>query len=131
MRYASTFFAAPHHSRDTFQWLCELFEPCNAGIDTPEQAQEYLQLAPVKLEAIRPIVSTFNSRLLAPGKRPAINETSLGHRLGNATRTLLRAGGLCGTLSCKSIAHAFDAELRSRFEESWQLLVDAPHSLQA
>ena len=129
MRCASSFSAAPHHSRDTFLWLCELFEPCDAGIDGPEQAQEYLRLVSVKLAAIRPILGTLNSRLLAPGKRPASSKPSLDHRIEIATRTLLQAGGLCGTLSCKSIAHAFDAELRSRFEGSWQLLVDALHSL--
>jgi len=129
MRCASSFYAAPHHPRDTFPWLCELFEPCDAGIDGPEQAQEYLQLVSVKLGAMRPILSTLNFRLLTPGKRSAFNKPSLDHRLENTTRTLLRAGGLCGTLSCKSIAHAFDAELRSRFEGSWQLLVDALHSL--
>lgn len=129
MRCASSFYAAPHHPRDTFPWLCELFEPCDAGIDGPEQAQEYLHLVSVKLGAMRPILSTLNFRLLTPGKRSAFNKPSLDHRLENTTRSLLRAGGLCGTLSCKSIAHAFDAELRSRFEGSWQLLVDALHSL--
>jgi hypothetical protein len=129
MRCALTFYAAPNHSRDTFLWLCELFEPCDAGIDRPEQAQEYLQLVSVKLEAIRPILITLNSRLLASGKRSAFDVSPLGHRLEIATCTVLRAGGLCGTLSCKSVAHAFDAELRSRFEGSWQLLVEALNSL--
>lgn len=31
MRSASSFYTAPNHSRNTFLWLCELFQPCDAA----------------------------------------------------------------------------------------------------
>jgi hypothetical protein len=129
MRCVSSFQMASDGSRNSFLWVSEFFDPYDAGIDSAERARGYLQLVSSKLEAIRPIMSTLNARLLAPGKRSASGRSLLGHRLEDTTRTLLRDGGLCGTLSCKSIAHAFDAELRSRFQESWQMLVDVLHSL--
>jgi hypothetical protein len=129
MRCAPSFQTASDGSRNSFLWVTEFFEPYDAGIDSAERARGYLQLVSSKLEAIRPIVSTLNARLLAPEKRSASARSLLGHRLEDTTRTLLRDGGLCGTLSCKSIAQAFDAELRSRFQESWQVLMDALHSL--
>ena len=129
MRCASKFQPTPVDPQDTFLWAGEFFEPHDAGIGSAEQARACLQLVSSKLEAIRPTVSILNARLLAPGNRSVLFQPPLGHRIEHATRALLRAGGLCGTISCKSIAYAFDAELRSRFERAWQILVDALHSL--
>ena len=129
MRCVASVQTAPEGSRNSFMWVSEFFEPYDAGIGSAEQARGYLQLVSSKFETIRPVMSTLTARLLVPGKQPAFGRSSLSHRLEDTSRTLLRAGGLCGTLSCKSIAHAFAAEMRSRFEGSWQSLVDALHSL--
>jgi len=116
-------------SRDTFSWIGDFFEPYDAGIDSPERARGYLLLLLSKLDAIRPIVHALAARLLAPGRQSTLDQSPLSNRIENITRTLLRAGGLCGTLSCRSIACAFEAELRGRFEESRQLLMDALNTL--